>query len=44
MIKQGGEAIPKLARFWDKFLEWLWWPAVEEVIEAKKKKEANEGC
>ena len=23
----------KLARLWDKFLTWLWWPAVKEAIE-----------
>ncbi len=27
-----------LVRLWDKFLTWLWWPAVKETIEGKKKR------
>jgi len=27
----------KLTRLWDKFLTWLWWPALKEAIENKKR-------
>jgi len=33
----------KLTRLWDKFLTWLWWPAVKEAIEDKKDKKGAGG-